>query len=82
MDEHGSHDHTREREVIVTDSGRSSGAGGVFAAILALLVVLLIGWFLFNGFGGDGDGATNIDIPHEVDVNVNPGDGGDGGGEG
>lgn len=86
MDTHD-HDHdrgTREREVIVTDGNRSSGVGTVIAAVLGLLIVLLVGWFLFAGFGGDGDDTT-IDVPDEVDVNVDPGSGdsgGDTGGEG
>lgn len=79
--DHDRNDGTREREVIVTDGGRSSGVGTVIAAVLGLLIVLLVGWFLFAGFGGD-SGDTSIDVPDEVDVNVDPGgEGGDTGGD-
>lgn len=73
---------TREREVIVTDGGsRSSNVGTVIAAVIGLLVVLLVGWFLF--MGGTGDGGDGSVVPDEVNVDVNPGDGGggDGGGD-
>lgn len=74
----------REREVIVTDGGRrSSGVGAVIAAIIGVIVVGLIAWFLFaGGFGtSDGDDASvNVDVPEEVNVDTDGG--GDGGGDG
>lgn len=81
MDTHEHHDHdhdtrTREREVIVTDNGRSSGVGTVIAGVIGVLLVLLVGWFLFSSFGGgSGDGSP---LPDEVNVNVDPGTGGGG----
>jgi hypothetical protein len=84
MDSHDHrHDHeTRtEREVIVTDNGRSSGVGTVIAGVIGVLLVLLVGWFLLNSFGG-GSGETDV-VPDEVNVDVDPGTGGgDSGGEG
>lgn len=84
-------DRTREREVIVTDSGRSgSGVSTVVAAIIGIILVLLVGWFLFNLLGttDGGDGGTTVDVPDEVNVDVEDGAGGggdaggDAGGEG
>ncbi|MDX1620683.1 MAG: hypothetical protein R3320_06820 [Nitriliruptorales bacterium] len=77
----------REREVIVTDRDRSSGIGSVIAAIIGIIVVGLIAWFLFAGFGGgEGDTAElNVDAPEEVTVDGDGGGdsgGGDTGGEG
>lgn len=65
----------REREVIVTDGRRSSGVGTVIAAVLGILAVLLVGYLLFNAFGGEGGGTDelNLDAPEEVDVNLNEG---------
>ena len=69
---------TREREVIVTDSGRSgSGVAGVVAAVIGAIVVLLLAWLLFfNGTGDSGD--IENPLPDEVDVNVDDGSGGGG----
>lgn len=81
----------REREVIVTDGGRSgTGIGAVIAAIIGVIVVGLIAWFLFaGGFGtADGDDASvNVDVPEEVNVDTDggggdAGDAGDTGGDG
>lgn len=76
------HPPEREREVIVTDGGRrSSGVGTVIAAILGIIVVALIAWFLFaSGFGGgEGDDATlNVDVPEEVNVDTDGGGAEDG----
>lgn len=74
----------REREVIVTDRGRSSGGvGAVIAAIIGIIVVGLIAWFLFAGFGG-GEGAEdanlNVEVPEEVNVDTGEGGGDTGGG--
>lgn len=72
----------REREVIVTDGGRGNGMSTVVAAVIGIILVLLVGWFLFNVVGGadSGDsGGAEIDVPSEVNVDV---DDGAGGGEG
>ncbi len=63
---------THEREVIVTDGGR--GFGGTLVAIIAILAVLLVGWFAIQAIGG-GDGDA---VPDSVDVNITD-TGGDGG---
>ena len=70
----------REREVIVTDGGRGRGPGGMIAAIVAIVAVLLVAWLLITNLGGDGEGDVNVDLP-DTNVNVEGGgDGGDGGG--
>lgn len=66
-----SHDSVREREVIVTDNGRSGGPGGMLMAIVAIIVVIVVGFFAIQAIGG-GDGGSPI--PDEIDVNINPGD--------
>ena len=53
-----------EREVIVTNDGRSSGA--LVAGIVAVLVILLAIWFFANNDVGGDDGT----IGGTVDVNV------------
>ena len=70
----------REREVIVTDSGRGSGVSSVVAAVIGIIVVLLVGWFLFNLVDSGDGGEGGLDVPSEVNVDV--GTDGGGGGEG
>ena len=48
-----------DRDVIVTNEGRSSGA--LVAGIIAVLVILLALWF-FNNNGTATDGGTDIDV--------------------
>lgn len=71
-------DSVREREVIVTDNGRSdSSPMGMVMAIIGILVILLVGWFAINAIGGDGDGEGVI--PDDVNINVDqPDQGGEG----
>ncbi|MDX1660063.1 MAG: hypothetical protein R3343_14695 [Nitriliruptorales bacterium] len=70
----------REREVIVTDRDSSSGVGAVVAAIIGIIVVGLIAWFLFAGFGGDTDSAElNVDVENPAEQ-VEDGGGDSGGG--
>jgi hypothetical protein len=57
-------DRRTEREVIVTNDGRSSGA--LVAGIVAVLVILLAIWFFANNDVGGDDGT----IGGTVDVNV------------
>lgn len=69
------HPQHTEREVYVDRGG--PGAGAIIAVLVALVVIVLLGWMLF--FGGDGD--TDV-VPGDTDVNieeVDPGtdDGGD-----
>lgn len=87
MAEHHPNDAPRDREVIVTDSGRGSGVSTVVAAVIGIILVLLVGWFLFNLLGAadtGGEGDASIDVPSEVNVDVEGGGdaGGDAGGEG
>lgn len=65
---------TREREVIVTNDGRR-GYGGIVVAVLAIVVIALIGLFVVNALSGDGDGG-GVSVPDEIDVNVDSGSGG------
>ncbi|MDQ3931243.1 MAG: hypothetical protein M3252_00155 [Actinomycetota bacterium] len=61
------HEH-REREIIV-ERGRG-GPGAVIAAIVAIVVLALLVWFLFtNVFRGQGS-ESEVDLPERVDVNV------------
>ena len=71
----------REREVIVTDTGRGSGVSTVVAAVIGIILVLLVGWFLFNMVGGDAGDSGGMDVPSEINVDVGTDEGG-GGGEG
>lgn len=77
MSDHGhphTHSHETRRDVIVTDNGGPS-VGGIVAAILGVLAILLVAWLLFfNGGGGDGGAGESI-VPDEVNVNVDPGEG-------
>jgi hypothetical protein len=52
-----------EREYVVDD--RPRGGSGAVAAIIGILLVLLLGWFLVNTFGGldDGDATINVEAP-------------------
>lgn len=62
------HEH-REREVIV-ERGRG-GPGAVIAAIVAIVVLALVVWFLFTNFLQDqGSEESGVDLPERVDVNV------------
>ena len=66
----------REREVIVTDTGRSrSGIGGVIAAVLGAIVVLIVAWLLFFNGGGE-DAEFEAPVPDDINVDVNNGEGG------
>lgn len=68
---------TREREIIVTDTGSErSGVAGVVAALLAIAAVVFVVWLVVGS--GVFDGAdVEPTIPDEVDINID--DGGDGG---
>lgn len=71
----------REREVVVTD-GRRDSSSGPLMAIIAIVVVLIVGYFIFQAiagmdFGGGGDAPA---VPEDVNVDVNLPDGGEGGG--
>lgn len=62
----------REREVIVTDSGR--GPGGLIALLIGIAALVLIVWLVVQSLGGavSGDGgAPAMDVPEQVDVNIN-----------
>jgi hypothetical protein len=87
--DHG-HDHyhdapVRDREVVVRDGGSPFGA---IAAIIGLILVLVIGYFLLQAagiFGGGGEtniNAPSVEIPSDVNVDVNSGGGTQGGGAG
>ena len=57
-----------EREVVI-DERRDAPIvatrrqGGVLAAVAAILLVLVLGWFLFNIMGTVGEAAEEIEIP-------------------
>ena len=66
----------REREVIVTDGGRSGGGAAV--AIVAIVLVLLVALFFLFGRGMlNGEPATKS-IKADVDVNLPSTGGGSG----
>ena len=58
-----------DREVVVEDR-RRSGAGGLIGAIVAIALVLLVGWFLLNALGILGDAASDGSVVPELDVNA------------
>ncbi len=78
MSNHTHSEPTREREVIVTNSGANdNGFSGAIVAVVAILAILLVGWFAVNAFSsGDGDV-----IPDDVNINVTDPGSGSGGGE-
>lgn len=47
---------------INNQTGDSSGTSGI-AWIVLLIVVALIGWFLFRGYGSDNGSDINVNIP-------------------
>ena len=52
---------------------RRRGGGGVLGAIVAIALVLLLGWFLLNVLGVLGDAAeegAEINVPEDVNVDV------------
>lgn len=77
----------REREIIVTDTGpRGGGVGAVVAAIVGLIIVLLVGWFLLNmvgviGQAGDEGGGADIEVEVPEGGGGQDGGGQDGGGQ-
>jgi hypothetical protein len=78
----------RFREIIVTDGGRDGGAGAVIAAVIGVILVLVLGWFLLNMLGimergtdtPDNGEHVEVEFPDATDA---PEDGGDdpGGGD-
>lgn len=61
----------REREVIVTDGGRGGGgAGAVIAAVVGVILILVVGWFLLNMLGimerGTDDGSNGVNVELEM----------------
>ena len=69
-----------EREIIIdetpdrgyiADDRPPRGGGGAVAAIIGILLVLLLGWFLINALGALDDAEVNVDAPPvEVEGNV------------
>lgn len=47
---------------INNQTGESGGTGAI-AWIVLLIVVALIGWFLFRGIGTDNESDINVNIP-------------------
>ncbi len=70
------HEH-REREIIV-ERGRG-GPGSIIAAIVAVVLLALVVWFLFTNFMGGERSDSEVDLPERIDVNVDE-QGGQGGG--
>ena len=71
----------REREVIVdrpteqpvaVDDRPRRGGGGAVAAIIGVLLLVLIGWFLLQALGIMGDAAEDaeVNVPEEVNVDA------------
>lgn len=85
---HDPHHHpdppVHEREVIVTDGGRRGpGIGGVLVAVVAIIVLVVLGLVIVNAIQGSVDemeDGPNVEVPSDIDVDVdeNGGNGGDG----
>jgi hypothetical protein len=71
----------REREIIVdrpaeqpavVDDRPRRGGGGAVAAIVGVLLLVLIGWFLLQALGIMGDAAEDaeVNVPEEVNVDA------------
>ncbi|MDP8970266.1 MAG: hypothetical protein M3N52_07190 [Actinomycetota bacterium] len=61
----------REREVVVT---RGGGPWGIIAAIVAVIVVLIIGYFVVQAMQTSDTPEANVpqvNVPDEVQVDVN-----------
>lgn len=80
--QHTHNDSTREREVIVTDTGNGggNGLGSALVAIVAVVVLVVLGWFAVQAISDSGADGGGIEMPSQVDVNIDGGQGG--GGEG
>ncbi|MDQ3974004.1 MAG: hypothetical protein M3276_06670 [Actinomycetota bacterium] len=60
----------REREVIVTGDRR--GPGGLIAAVVAIVVVLIVGYFIVQAVQSGTETETpQVNVPDEVQVDVN-----------
>jgi len=57
-----------DREIVI-DERPARGGGGAVAAIIGILLVLLLGWFLLNALGILDD-ALDDGAASEVDANV------------
>ena len=61
-----------DREVILDEPAPRRGGGGVVTAIVGIILVLLVGWFLLNALGILNDAAedTDVSVPAEVEVDA------------
>jgi hypothetical protein len=75
---HEHHPHERREREIIVERGRG-GPGGLIAAIVAVVVLALLVWFLFTNFLGGQSSENEVDLPEKIDVNVDE-QGGPGGG--
>lgn len=80
-DDHTHHDTVRERQVIVTNSGGDRGPGSMLVAVVAIVVIVVLGWFAIQALSST-DVTDGLDVPSEVDVNINDDTGGDTGSDG
>ncbi len=74
--------HAHDRREVIVERGRGGGPGAIIAAIVAVVLLALLVWFLFTNFLGSGQRSdTDVNVPERIDVNVDEqgGQGGQGG---
>ena len=62
-----------DREVVLEEPApRRGGGGSVVVALVGIILVLLVGWFLLNALGILNDAAedTDVSVPAEVEVDA------------
>lgn len=60
----------RDRDVIVTNTDRTDGGSSVattMLAVIGIVIVLVVGFFVIQALSGDSDGTV---FPDNVDVNI------------
>jgi hypothetical protein len=61
-----------EREVILDDRPRRGGGGGAIAAIVGVVLIAILAWFLLQTLGILGEAAENGEV-NPPDVNIEAG---------
>ncbi|MDP8927092.1 MAG: hypothetical protein M3O70_00555 [Actinomycetota bacterium] len=76
---HDPHTHDRREREVIVERGRG-GPGAIIGAIVAVVLLALVVWFLFTNFLGGGQRSdSDVNVPERIDVNVDEQGGGQGG---